>query len=300
MAKSLYIINPASHGGKGTKTWEKFLFLYKKNIDSKDVIFTKKSGHAKEIAVSAQDYETIVAVGGDGTVWEILSGIMEQPEPRPRLGIIPVGTGNDIARHAGILSVEDSVAALRKQQTKSYDLIKIQCERNGNTVQTYAFLFANIGFNINAMVKPWMKRLLTPKGAYYLGTILASIIHQSKHTTIEWESGKHSDRVWSVIIANSEYAGGNSMRIAPGAELNDGLLNLSIIPSKSKLTMLVTMLPKVAKGTHINEQGVLYFTAKDIRIESEPPSVIEIDGDIFGMTPATFVVCPGALEILSL
>ena len=90
------------------------------------------------------------------------------------------------------------------------------------------------------------------------------------------------------------------MRIAPGARTDDGELNITIFPVKSKLRMITRLLPKVATGEHIQEPGVSYFPAKSVEIDSDPPAILELDGDIFGTTPATFTVCPGALRVLTL
>ena len=100
MSKSLYIINPAGHGGVGPRVWEEFKTLWSDLIDPEHIVITERPGHAREIVVSTQGYDIFTAIGGDGTVGEVISGIMEHPEPRPRLAIIPAGTGNDIARNA--------------------------------------------------------------------------------------------------------------------------------------------------------------------------------------------------------
>jgi diacylglycerol kinase family enzyme len=174
MSSILYIINPAGHGGAGIKVWEKLQSKWPDQIDSKDVHFTERQGHAREIATSAEGYYILTAVGGDGTVGEILSGIMAQPEPRPKLAIIPAGTGNDIARAVGIYSFENAVDALHGDHVRKFDLIRIDCQVDGRKAHRYAFLVGTVGFSSTLMVRPWMKRYLGPKGAYYLGIILAS------------------------------------------------------------------------------------------------------------------------------
>jgi diacylglycerol kinase family enzyme len=88
------------------------------------------------------------------------------------------------------------------------------------------------------------------------------------------------------------------MCVAPGARTDDGELNAVIIPSRSKLKMMTKTLPKVASGAHVHEPGVLYFPVKKIEVVSDPPVILDIDGDIFGMTPATFAVCPKAVQVL--
>ena len=113
MSKILYIINPFGCGGAGIKVWEKAQSKWPELIDSQNSHITERQGHAREIATSAESYDILAAVGGDGTVGEIMSGIMALSEPRPKLAIIPAGTGNQpkgAARHARA----DSPAGSRK------------------------------------------------------------------------------------------------------------------------------------------------------------------------------------------
>jgi diacylglycerol kinase family enzyme len=156
----------------------------------------------------------------------------------------------------------------------------------------------NVGFSSIPMVRPWMKRLLGPTGAYYLGTMLQIMAYRAPHMTVHWEQQEYSGRVWITIVANVERISGGSMCVAPGARTDDGELNAVIIPSRSKLKMMTKTLPKVASGAHVHEPGVLYFPVKKIEVVSDPPVILDIDGDIFGMTPATFAVCPKAVQVL--
>jgi diacylglycerol kinase family enzyme len=233
MSNVLYIINPAGHGGAGIKVWERVLSQWPDRIDSSDVHFTERQGHAREIATAAEGYNILTAIGGDGTVGEVMTGIMSKPKPHPKVAIIPAGTGNDIARNLGILSFEDAVDTLHGDHSRSVDLIRIECQVEGSTAHRYAFLTANAGFSANTMIRPWMKRILGPAGAYYLATILQIVSFKAPHITAHWEEHKYSGRAWLVIVANVERTSGGSMCLAPGAQFDDGELNVSIIPFKS-------------------------------------------------------------------
>ena len=92
------------------------------------------------------------------------------------------------------------------------------------------------------------------------------------------------------------------MRLSPGAEFDDGELNLAIITFSgvSKFGMTARLMPKIASGTHVAEPEVIYFPSKRIEIQSDPPAIVDADGDLFGTTPATFTVCPRAIRILTL
>lgn len=300
MGNVLYIVNRVGRGGAGIKVWEKFQSKWPDQIDPKDVRFTQRQEHAREIATSAKGYDILTAVGGDGTAGEVISGIMAQPEPRPKLAIIPSGTANDIARAVGIYPFEAAVDALRGGHVRKFDLIKIDCQVDGHKAHRYAFLNGTVGFSSTAMLKPWMKRLLGPTVVYYLSILMGILVYRAQHMTVRWEDQEYNQRAWIVYAANVEYTSAGSMRIAPGAHPDDGELHVVIIPLRSKLNLIARTMPKVASGKHVKEPGVLYFSTKKIEVDCEHPGVVEIDGDIFGSAPATFSICPRAVQVLCL
>jgi len=298
--KTLFIINPAGHGGTGTKAWEEFRALWPHPVNPEDAIVTEWPGHAREIAFSVSGYDTIAAVGGDGTVGDVMSGILDHPGHGPRLAIIPAGTGNDIARNAGIHSMEDAVSALRNGRLRAFDMIRVDFQDGDQSAHRYAFLMVAVGFSAIPMVRSWMKRLMGPRGAYYLGTFLSIISHRPPYLSVRAdEEDRSSGRSWMAMVGNVEYSAGGSMCVAPGARIDDGELNITVFPLKSKFTMITRLLPRVATGEHIREPGVSYFPAKKVEINSEPPAILDLDGDVFGTTPATFTVCPGAFRVLT-
>ena len=300
MKDVLYIINPAGQGGAGIRAWRRFKSIWPDQIDPKDVIVTEKPGHAREIAASMSDYNILAAVGGDGTVKEVMSGVMQRQGPQPKLAIIPGGTGNDAALQVGIRSVDDAVIALRDRHLREFDLLRVDCQIEGREGYRHAFLYGSVGLSPNRMVKPWMKRLLGPKAAYYLGTLLQIILYHSPYMSVHTEEKEYTGRNLMVIVGNAEWTGGASMRTSPGAIIDDGQMNITIVPSLSKLRVITKMFLKVATGTYINEPGISYFPGRKIQVYSNPPSALEIDGDRLGTTPATFTICPRALQVISL
>ena len=298
MKKVLYIINPAGNGGAGLKVWEAFKSSWPESIDPAQVIFTERPGHAREIAARCDDCEILAAVGGDGTVGEVISGIMEKQEPKPRLAVIPCGTGNDVAQNADIFSVADAVAALRIGDFRAFDLIRIDRQVDGRDEHRYAFLFANVGFSSIPKMKPWMKRLLGATGAYYLATTLQVLAYRPPFMTVRVDGREHAGKTFMVIVGNAERAAGGCMCICPGAITDDGELNIAIIKSISVYKVFTKLFSSIAKGTHINEPEVSYFTGRKIEVHSEPPAVLDLDGELFGTTPATLSICPLALEVM--
>jgi len=247
-----------------------------------------------------EGYDILAAVGGDGTANEILSGIMDRQESKPALAIIPAGTGNDIAFSVGIKSVEDAVSALAGGQSRTFDLFRIDCQADSQPAHRYAFLACGIGFSAvsYSMLRPWMKRIFGSKGTYFLVIAMGAIVYRPSQMTVRWENHEYSGPTLIIIIGNAEWLSGGSMRVSPGARMDDGELNVTIAPSQSKLSAL-RKIAKTASGTHIKEPDILYFPAKRIEIDSIPPTRLVIDGDIFGTTPAAFTVCTNAIKIVT-
>jgi diacylglycerol kinase (ATP) len=102
-----------------------------------------------------------------------------------------------------------------------------------------------------------------------------------------------------VVVGNVERTAGGSMCLSPGARDDDGEIHVSIIPCKSKLAMASKIFPKVASGEHVNVPGVLHFTTRRIEVEGKSQALMDIDGDLFGTTPAAFTICPKAVKVLS-
>ena len=298
MSKCLYIINPAGHGGKGIRAWDTFKSLWPDPIDPAQVVNTERPGHAREIAACAEGVDTLIAVGGDGTIGEVISGIMDREGPKPKLALIPTGTGNDIGRNVGILSMADAVTTLRHGQDRAFDLVRIDCQKDGIKTTGYGFLFGTVGFSAISTLRPWMKRCMSAKAAYYLATFLQILTYRAPHMTVHTKDQTFKDRMYIVIAGNAEYAGGGGMRMSPDALTDDGLLNITVIPNRSRLNVITRLFPRIASGTHIHEPGVSYFTGKQIEVHSDPPAVLEVDGDLFGTTPATFTLCAHAIQIL--
>ena len=296
--RRLFIVNPVARGGRGLASWQSIERQLADPDASNEVRFTTAPGAARVLAAEARAYTTLVAVGGDGTVGEVISGIMAQAEPRPRLAIVPTGTGNDIARQVGITTVAKALHLLTQGVPRAHDLFRVDFLAGGQAAHRYGFIYGTAGFTVNPMVKPWMKRWLNPTFAYRLGAVLAVAVFHPPTMVVKAAGRRFDGETWIVIAANTEWAGGASMRIAPGAATDDGQLNITVARARNRFEACFKLLTKVASGRHIGEPGVDFFPAEAVEVASTPPATIDIDGDVVGTTPATITIVPGALELL--
>jgi diacylglycerol kinase (ATP) len=298
MAKVLYIVNPAGHGGSGPRTWTDFQAAWGEPIAADAVRVTQRPGHAREIAAHAVAFDVLVAVGGDGTVGEVISGVMDRHGERPSIAIVPGGTGNDIARNLGMGTTEAAVAALRAGKARAVDIVQAECHVDGHAQRRFGFLYGSAGFSGLSLVKPWMKRWLGPAIAYNLATFLEIIVFRAPLVTVRSEDIEFEGRSWMVVAGNAERVSGGSVCMSPGARLDDGLLNVAIYPNRHRMLMLTQLFPKIPSGAQVDEPDVTYVRTARIEVESSPPAVVELDGDLFGTTPASFTVLPRAVEVM--
>jgi YegS/Rv2252/BmrU family lipid kinase len=250
---------------------------------------TSHAGHATELAKQAADegVPIVVAAGGDGTCGEVVNGIVDTST---RLGILPLGTGNDFARCAGISeNLQIAVENLFTGKPHRVDLGWV----NGR-------YFINIaGCGLDAAVAQRANRgfrFLHGTTAYIAAVAQTILTFQPPHMHITTDSEDLHVRALLCTVANSPSYGGG-MRIAPYAQIDDGWLDVCIAQAVSKWEF-ARVFPRVFSGTHISHPSFLMQKARQVRVESDPPALILVDGDVMGTTPAEFCIYPGAIEVI--
>lgn len=295
----LFIVNPAAGADQGRQKWAALKNLFKRDqVDFKEA-FSERSGHAFELARdSAPNYDVLVAVGGDGTVREVVDGIMSAPRARAALGIVPFGTGNDVAEVLGIRTELEATRALKAGVIKSIDLIEIACQAGGQGVVRHALLFAGVGVIAEALRKtsPSFKRLFGQRLAYPMGLVAALLNYRAPCMRVTFDGTMLEEDFLFVGASNTETAGGG-MRVAPGALIDDGVLNVNLISAMGRWRAL-WQLRRLSRGRHLGHPRMRYLTARTLQIEANPPLDVAADGDLIGHTPAQITVKPEALRVL--
>lgn len=269
-----------------------------------DWIGTDYPGHANELAAEAaqKGYETVVALGGDGTVHEVVNGLLQvEGSRRPRLGVVPLGSGNDFA--AGVGVPPDPTAAVRRifkgGEVKSVDI--------GRVTDTYGRIeywcnVLGIGFdaaiNIQSRNIPWLHGFWM-----YLAAILRTIILKFERPLldIELDGKKLSGRYLMLTIGNGAREGGG-FRFAPDAKMDDGWLDYMLIDSISRLKML-RLLPEVMRGTHGRFTVVHLGRFQSLHLHSDLALPIQTDGEMFAPYAAEVrevevQILPRALQVI--
>ncbi len=292
------IVNPAAGGGRAGRVAPAVvralegLGLTVRRTDTRDL------PHARELALEAvSDGETAVALGGDGlagAVADALRGV-----PGALLGVLPGGRGNDLARVLGISS--DPVAAcatIAHGVPRLIDLGLVGEAESGAPGQTFVGI-ASVGFDSEANriangAPAWLGGLV-----YAYGALRALLAWRPARFEIELEppGERRGFTAYSIGAANSKAYGGG-MRAAPDALLDDGLLEVVVLESVSKLRFLTRIFPKVFSGTHVHEPCVHVFRAREISLSADRPFTMYADGDPIGELPVRVRAVPEAVRVL--
>ena len=236
-------------------------------------------------------YDAILAVGGDGTLFEVVNGLLEHRDSVPvPLGLIPVGTGNSFVRDLGISSVEDAVAPVLAGTTRAVDVGRFAADAGG-------FYFANLlGAGFVSNVAHRARRYKAFGSMSYVFAVVEEVMRlRSTPVVLEIDGAVIEREALFVEICNSRYTGG-SMMMAPGALIDDGLLDVVVASRMNRRTVLA-LLPSIFAGRHVDSPLVEVFRGRSIRLTSARPMALTPDGEFLGSTPLEASVRERALEM---
>jgi len=296
------IVNPEAANGAVRKNWPRIRDFLQAEGARFDAVLTEQPGHATRLARQALDdgFRTIVAVGGDGTVNEVLNGLAEEGsvDPEVVLGIIPWGTGADFARMLGIpRDYAEACRHLLRSEPRPVDLGRITCLREGREVERYFINAAGLGFDGEvAEIVNRFPKVLGGTITYLTCLFIGLVTYRNKNIELSFDGQPVRGRVNSVVVCNGCYFGGG-MFIAPGAALDDGLFNVVILGNLNKLEVVVN-LPRIYKGTHLTHPKVSHFPAREVHVEAQERMFLQAEGELIGEAPATFRIIPRALKVL--
>lgn len=302
------IVNPTAARGAVGREWpEMRSLLLNEGLVFNDAL-TEAPGHATELAREAllAGYGTVVAVGGDGTVNEVVNGLIDGSEvgygkvPPVNLAVISRGTGCDLMRTLGHRDPVAAVRLLRQSQaTRTIDLGEIIIERDGKTTRRLFVNAAGFGFD-GAVVEDMLGRAKVGKRPHgtlaYLAQVTRSVMHyRSKQARFTIEGKTRSLPITALFACNGKYFGGG-MKVAPQADPTDGLFDIILIKATSPLGLLARV-PSVYLGWHTHLKVVETSRAREVRVESDERLLLEADGELIGQAPATLRILPQALRL---
>ncbi|HET8776160.1 MAG TPA: diacylglycerol kinase family protein [Candidatus Limnocylindria bacterium] len=291
----LVIVNPTAGGGRAARLipWLRERLERRPDVE---LFITRRRGDAEERAAAAiaNEHDRIIAVGGDGTIQEVLNGALGSDSRVPELGIIPVGTGNDLARSLGLPS--DPAAAWRVAVGRSSRATDVARARNGDGNERWFASAGGIGFDAQVAAAMAQRRGWQGSRAGYLLTTLSELRRfENRHVRIALDGQVLERDVLLIAVANGAYYGGG-MRIAPNARADDGLLDVCVVGDISRITAL-RELPNLYRATHVRNPAVSMHTAVAIEVDGGSATRVHLDGEPFGSLPLTIAITPRAIEV---
>lgn len=263
-------------------------YYFPSNLCSYDFSKTEGKGHAFEIAKNAaeQDYDIVVAIGGDGTVNETASGLVNS---ETALGIMPNGSGNGLARGLGIpISIRRAAKLITTGKIRTIDVGQIGAQ--------HFFVIAGLG--LDAMIgKRFEEGRMRGPAPYYVAGVREFFRYHEPQYEIKFEGQTIRTRALLVAIANTKQYGNNAI-IAPNARPDDGLLDLAIIEPTS-FASVVYYLPSLFTGRIDRAPFTRIYRATKFQIYREFPAPYTLDGEVFeGKNLISVTMLPKALQVI--
>jgi YegS/Rv2252/BmrU family lipid kinase len=299
------IVNPNAGKGKGEKDWNEISTLLAQNGFRFSHSFTKGKYHAAELVSDAihDGMKKFIVVGGDGTLNEVVNGIFTQdiiPPAEVKLGMIPVGTGNDWGRMFHIPSdYMGAISILKNEKTFLQDIGIVQYAGGKNRKSRYFINIAGLGFDARVVQKANRQKDEGKGGMLlYFLTIFATLMsYKSTRVTLNVDgTNVLDDDVLSLSLGIGKYAGGG-MSQTPDANPDDGMIDVTVIKHMSKVRVIAS-LKKLYDGNILKHSRIEGFLGRKIRIESNPPIFAEADGESLGKTPVEFTILPRSLHVI--
>jgi len=297
--KTCIVCNPVAGSGRAKRMLPEITaLLAQKGVDF-DVVTTAGPGEAETVArqLPRDEYRAIAAMGGDGTLNEVVNGILASDRKPIPVAAIPAGTGNDFVTGNHLFSHwSESIEALAKFATKKMDVMSLRDQAGWSR-----YAVSSVGIGIDAYVAKRVSELKTKKLgrlSYALETVRGlfsfepfdmHVIADDVHTYVE--------KAWLCACMKSEYLGGGLI-ICPGACSSDGVLSFGYLSNASRPYLLRVLL-HVFKGTHVGMRGVRISTARTLSVEPIDDVPCHLDGDIRNVRfPLDIKVVPEAIEFV--
>ena len=292
------VVNPRAGKGRVGKELPRLVALIEAKGGRPEVLTTDRAGHAVELAreASRRGADTVVAVGGDGTVNEVVNGMVagDHPVGASALGVVAAGSGCDFARSFALpKDVDDDLRGI-DGPSRPLDVGRIDCMGPNGPITRYFVNVAEAGMAAATVERAaryprWMGR------SRYLVAFWPSLARfKPVEVTVTTPERSYTGTAHNALVANACYFGGG-MHISPLSNPSDGLFDaqVSIGPKRQAFTMI----PRFYRGTHLPDPRIVQMTSTSFSIRSEWPIPVEADGEVFGETPATVTVLPGLLQL---
>jgi YegS/Rv2252/BmrU family lipid kinase len=288
------VVNPASGKRRGLKILDQVRPFFSAHRCDLEVLTTSGAGHARELArtLPLDRFDCLCMIGGDGTFHEIATGLMQRGAGSALpLGLIPGGTGNDVAQHLGL---SDPIAAAQRilgGRAVAFDVARVELGSQSTCCVTLVG-WAGVA-DINCLAER-LRPLGAPRYACAAFWQIAAAV--PRHATLVLDNQTIEDDFLLVVACNTVYSG-SGMRLAPCARTDDGLIDVVIVRRASRWRML-QLLARVFRGSHVEMPEVECHQVRALRIATDTCQTLDIDGEIASAACVSLHTVPGALRVL--
>ncbi|MBN1927453.1 MAG: diacylglycerol kinase family lipid kinase [Prolixibacteraceae bacterium] len=294
MKKAYLIYNPLSGNRKSVPILERVLPIFNERLVDLDIIETKYQGHARELAntISYDGYDALCVIGGDGTMHEIVNGMLKRDDKKKLpIGLIPGGTGNSFMHDVDALDPEVAVLRILTGRLRPVDIAHV--DANGEII----YGFNIVGWGLPTDILFTANKLKWMGGQCYNVASLIEVLRNKPRLAKVKIDNQHIAGDYGFILGCNTIYTGNAMKMAPLAQTNDGLIDLIVLRKASRFILLY-LFTKLFKGRHIGNPAVGYHQVKQFSIEPIEDHALNIDGEIIGCTPVKVKVIKGLIDVL--
>jgi diacylglycerol kinase (ATP) len=272
------------------------------------IVKTQSRGDARRLAAAATEYDAVVAAGGDGTVNEIVNGLLSVANDGPTqpLGIMPLGTGNDFSDMSGLpRDLMKAAGIIAEGKTRQIDAGNVSFSYDSGAgsdspLWKNRYFDNSCGVAMEPAVAYEVERMTRLSGniRYVVGVLRGFLKLKAWHMQIHWDGGCFEAPTLLLSVANSPRTGG-LFNVAPEASMDDGLFDVIFAPDMPKLEVL-TILPRLFKGSHIKHEKITTLRTTRLWIQSTPGTPLHVDGEL--VTDSTQIInysmLPGKITLL--
>lgn len=292
--RTLLVFNPtAAHGRAGRELAE--IKVAGSALDLElDIRLTEEPGHATRIVESSRldDYDAVVAAGGDGTVFETVNGLFRNPAGAAvPFGVLPLGTGNSFSRDIGLAArrTGDALEVIAGGRTRAVDVGR--CAAGGKDFHFLNILGAGFVTDVTAAAS---RLKILGNTAYTLGVVYRTAFLGTFQVRLDLDGRVVEREATFLEFSNSRYTA--DFLMAPSARIDDGLLDITLLGEISRRRLL-RLFPTVFRGEHIHHPEVETFKARRICVDTDQPKTLSPDGELVAATPAKITCLHKALEV---
>jgi YegS/Rv2252/BmrU family lipid kinase len=293
------IVNPAAGHGRAQTRWRRVERLLGQHSVRPEVWHSRHQGHATELTREAIElgFTTILAVGGDGTIHEVVNGfsLNGHLSQSVQLGIVPGGTGMDFVRNIGVgRGIEAAAQRILRGRPRRID-VGLWC--NGPERSFVNFAETGIGAAVVAR-EAQIHRSMPGRASYFFAAMEAVRKQENMVASISVDGiPAYDGPLVSVVVANGRYVGGG-MKIAPRARIDDGELDVLVLGDFTRGELL-TQIWKIYPGVHLSHSKVAWLRGSRVDVDPLGPTRLDLDGELFGPGPYSFTILPRALAVLT-